>query len=114
MTLDELVTAIRITSSDPVAFQLADLLAGWKDDKADATELERTVERFVGNAWIASPAEHAQIYSLWSKFRDEGINGIGGMTMNERLYRFSLFHRWDSAQTDADRKTIYAKLLANP
>jgi len=66
MTLDELVTAIRITSSDPVACQLADLLAGWKDDKADATELERTVERFFGNAWIASSAEHAQIYSLWS------------------------------------------------
>lgn len=59
MTLDELATAIRKTSSDSVALQLADLLSGWIDDEADATELARTVEHFVGNTWIASSAEHS-------------------------------------------------------
>lgn len=34
--------------------------------------------------------------------------------MNERLYCFSLFPRWDSTRTEAERKAIYAKLLANP
>lgn len=114
MNLDDLATAIRQTSSDPVALKLSDLLSGWKDDKADAKELESTVERYVGNTWIASTAEHEKIYSLWSEFRDDAIHEIGGMTMNERLYCFSLFPRWDSAQTDEDRNTIYAKLLANP
>ena len=34
--------------------------------------------------------------------------------MNERLYFFSLFPRWESIHTEEERKTIYAKLLANP
>lgn len=114
MTLDELATAIRKTSSDSVALQLADLLSDWIDDEVDAKELARTVEQLVGNTWGASSAEHERIYRLWSEFRDDTIQRIGGMTMNERLYCFSLFHRWDSSQTDEDRKIIYAKLLANP
>lgn len=114
MDLDALASAIRQTSSDPVALKLSDLLVNWKDDKSTATELERVFERYIGNTWIASAAEHERIYSLWSQFRDDAIHGIEGMTMNERLYRFSLFPRWDNVRTDEERKTIYAKLLANP
>ncbi|MEO8298739.1 MAG: hypothetical protein ABI574_13130 [Burkholderiales bacterium] len=114
MDLDELITAIRQTSSDPVASKLAALLSIWKDDGSDTKELETTVERFIGNTWIDSKTEHKTIYSLWSQFRDEEIHGIGGMTMNERLYCFSLFPRWDSAHADNEKEAIYAKLLANP
>jgi hypothetical protein len=112
--LDELATAMKKTSSDPVALKLSGLISAWKDDWSNVKELESTVERCIGNTWIANTAEHKEIYSLWSQFRDDAIHGIGGMAMNERLYCFSLFPRWDSAQTDEDRKTIYAKLLANP
>jgi hypothetical protein len=114
MDLDELVTAIRQTSSDAVALKLAALLLSWKDDVRDAKELETTVERFIGTTWIDSKTEHEKIYSLWSQFRDDAIHGIGGMTMNERLCLFSLFPRWDSAHTEEEQKAIYAKLLANP
>ncbi len=114
MDLDGLVTAIRQTSSDPVVLKLSALLSTWKDDKRDAKELESTVERFIGNTWIDNETEHEEIYRLWSQFRDDAIRGIGGMTMNERLYCFSLFPRWDSAHTEEERKAIYAKLLANP
>lgn len=114
MDIDALASAIRNTSSDPVTLKLSDLLIRWKDDESNATELERDVERYIGNTWIASTAEHGEIYSLWSRFRSDAIHGIGGMTMNERLYCFSLFPRWDSAQTEEERKAIYAKLLANP
>ncbi len=114
MELDELVNAIRQTSSDAVALKLAAVLSSWKDDKSDAKELETTVERFIGNTWIDSKTEHEKIYSLWSQFRDDAMHGIGGMTMNERLDLFSLFPRWDSAHTEEERKAIYAKLLANP
>ncbi len=114
MNLDELATAMKKTSGDPVALKLSDLVSAWKDDESNAKELESTVERYIGNSWISNTAEHKEIYSLWSQFRNDAIHGIGGMTMNERLYSFSLFPRWDSAQTDEDRKAIYAKLLANP
>lgn len=114
MDIDELATAIRQTSSDPVVLRLADLLSAWKDDSSDVKELEGTVERYIGNTWIADTTKHEKIYSLWSQFRDDAMHGIGGMTMNERLYCFSLFPRWDSTKTDEGRKTIYAKLLANP
>jgi len=114
MELDALVRAIRETSGDPAALKLTDLLVSWKDDGINATELENVVEHYLGSARIASATEHENIYSLWSQFRDVAIRGIGGMTMNERLYCFSLFPRWDSAQTDEERKAIYAKLLANP
>lgn len=114
MNLDELVSAIKQTSSDSVALRVATLLSSWKDDERDANELETTIEHFIGNTWIDSKTEHEKIYSLWSQFRDEAMHGIGGMTMNERLYRFSLFPRWGSAHTEGERKAIYAKLLANP
>ena len=114
MDLNELVTAIRRTSSDPAALKLAALFSYWKDDGVDAKELETTVERLIGNTWIDCKIEHKRIYGLWSQFRDDAIHGIGGMTMNERLYFFSLFSRWDSAHTEEERKVIYAKLLANP
>jgi hypothetical protein len=114
MDLDELVTAIKQTSGDPVALKLSTLFSTWKDDKRDAKELETAVERFIGNTWIESKTEQEEIYSLWSQFRDSAIHGIGGMTMNERLYWFSLFPRWDRAHTDEERKAIYVKLLATP
>ena len=113
MDLDELASAIKQASSDPVASKLSRLLSAWKDDQSDVKELENTVERYLGNTWIAKPAEHEEIYSLWSRFRDDAMHAIQGRTMNERLYYFSLFPRWDSAQSDEDRKKIYAKLLAN-
>jgi hypothetical protein len=114
MNLDELVYAIKQTSSDSVALKLATLLSSWKDDERDANELETTIERFLGNAWIDSKTEHEKIYGLWSQFRDDAMHGIGSMTMNERLYCFSLFPRWDGAHTEEEQKAIYAKLLANP
>ena len=114
MDLDELVNAIRQTSSDAVALKLAALLSSWKDDERNVKELETTVERLIGNTWIDSKTEHERIYGLWSQFRNDAMLGIGGLTMNERLYLFSLLSRWDSAHTEEERKAIYAKLLANP
>ena len=114
MDLDELSAAIRQASEDPVATKLSELLVTWKDNRTNVNELENTVERYIGNTWIASESEHKTIYGLWSRFRDGAIHGIGGMTMSERLCHFSLFHRWECSKDDEDQKTIYAKLLANP
>jgi len=114
MDLDALANAIRQTSSDPAASKLSELLVSWKDDESNATDLVGTVERYICNKWIATTAERKEVHSLWFQFRDDAIRGIGGMTMNERLYCFSIFSRWDNAHTEEERKAIYAKLLANP
>lgn len=114
MDLDQLATAIAQTSNGPAAMQLSALLSDWKTDGTNVKELEGTVERFISSLGASPAVEHAKAADLWTQFRDETISRIGGMTMNERLYSFSLFPRWDGATTDEERKTIYAKLLANP
>ena len=114
MDLDALAQSIRQTSSDPIALNISDFLVSWKDDKATVTELEQRIEIHLDKILAKNAEEHGKIYSLWSEFRGEAIYGIRGMTMNERLYCFSLFPRWENTATDEEQKAIYAKLLANP
>jgi hypothetical protein len=85
VNLDELATAMKEISSDPVVLKLSDLVSAWKDDESDPKELESTVERYIGNTWITNTAEHKEIYNIWSQFRDDAIRGIGGMTVNEAV-----------------------------
>lgn len=114
MIFDELVSSIKAASADPIAAKLADLLLQWKHDDSNVEELESWVEHYIGNSWIASEAEHKNIYGLWENFRSETMRGIGGMTMNERLFCFGLMNRLDVARTERERLAIYAKLLASP
>ena len=90
------------------------MLRDWKSDDTSVEKLRDSVERYVGKSWIESTEEHEQVYGLWSKFRDEAIEPIGGMTMNERLYWFDLFAPFDACNTEDDRARIYSKLLASP
>jgi len=113
MNLDQLATAIEVASPDQNGRGLADLLRSWKADSKTAKDLANAVERYIGNAWFASDELHNAIYSLWSKFRDEAIRGIGGMTMNERLYWFGLSGRFDGAGP-SEKAVIYNKLHARP
>jgi hypothetical protein len=112
--LGELAQQISATSRDPVVQGLAKLLRDWQSDDTTVTQLCESVERYVGNRWIDSEREHEQVYSLWSKFRDEAIEPIAGMTMNERLFWFGLFAPFDACQTDDERARFYSKLLASP
>lgn len=114
VSLDELASSIKAASADPVAAKLADLLLQWKLDDSNVEDLESLVEHYIGNSWIASEAEHKNIYGLWEKFRSETMRGIRGMTMNERLFCFCLMSRLDVAQTERERLEIHAKLLASP
>ena len=101
-------------SSDPVIDALGSLLLSWKSDSSTVVDLQVSVERFIGQTWIQNGEEHRQVYSLWTTFRNECLNVISGMTMNERLYSFSLFERFDACLNEQDRLTIYRKLLASP
>jgi hypothetical protein len=110
MTLGELVPALRNASSDKEVRRLTELLEEWRAGAETAEELRESVERFIGNSWIASDEEHKLVYRLWSQFRDECIAGRLGMTINERLYCFNLLDAWDSAKTEDDRAAVRFKV----
>ena len=112
MNLDELAEHIGALSPDPGVQRLTALLRDWKTDDATVAALAARVERHLATAGIAQG--HAEIERLWESFREKAIAGIGGMTMNERLYWFSLFERKDAAEGEAERLAIYRKLHAKP
>jgi len=114
MNLDELAKKISSVSSNKVVQDLSQILFVWKANDDTVEELKDSVERYLGNTWIASNEEYKKIYSMWSSFRDEFIAGIGGMTMNERLYYFGLLKRFDACTDEDSRLSIYMKLHANP
>ena len=97
MDIDELAKTIRSVSPESVVQKLADILIDWKSNPSTARELEERIERYIGNTWIKKDGDHETIYSYWSTFRDNAIHGIGGMTMNERLYWFGLFDEFDKS-----------------
>ena len=110
MTLGELIPALREASSDPLVRGLIALLEEWQTSAATADELHHSVERYIGNSWLASEEEHKSIYSLWSAFKDECITGRPGMTMNERLYCFNLLDAWDKATDEESRGVVRRKV----
>ena len=112
MNLDELTKNIRKVSKEETVQKLADNLQGWKTDYRNAVELRDNVERFLGNTWIEKQTDFDKVYEMWSEFRNSAIDGIGGMTMNERLYWFGLFDSFDSAKNNDDQEKYYGKLMA--
>lgn len=112
MNLDGLVQEVRAVSTDLAVQGVADQLAAWKSSSATADDLAASLEHYIGNVWIGSKQDHDRVYALWSAFRQNAISAIRSMTMNERLYSFGLFERFDSLQSDADRQALYRKLHA--
>ena len=110
MTLRELLAALPEASSDRAVRGLIDLLEQWRENADTAEDLYRTAEKYIGNTWLPSDAEHEAVYALWSAFKNQCIAGRGGMTINERLHCFDLFDAWDSAKTDEDRAAIRHKI----
>ncbi|MBU2863338.1 hypothetical protein KO489_05740 [Reinekea forsetii] len=112
MNYDEYIEEVREYSGDEVVARLVSHLNDWKADNTNAWELADSVERFFGNSWITSEETHSHLYKLWTGFKVQAISGIGGLTMNERLYWFGLFERFEST-CEAEQQVIYAKLCAN-
>ncbi len=111
MTLDELAVSIEKASRDKEVRALAELIKSWKADESTVSELSSLVERYIGQVWFKTDAIHQKIYSAWQSFKADAILNIGGMTMNERLYTFGLFGRFD-AGSEHEQSIVYAKLQA--
>ncbi len=114
MNLDELSEEVSKVSSEKVVQDLSRFLLEWKDNDETAEELKEGIERYIGNTWINEDEDHSKIYRMWSTFREEAISGIGGMTMNERLYWFGLFNRFDVCKNQEEKLLVYEKLHAKP
>ena len=112
MNLDELTKNIRKVSKEEIVQKLADHISDWKTDQQNAVDLRESVERLFGNTWIDQRAEFDKVYGMWTEFRNVAIDGIGGMTMNERLYWFGLFELFDKAYNNSEQEKFYAKLMA--
>jgi len=112
MNYDEYIEEAGRYSRDETVARLVLHLKAWKADNTNVIELANSIERFFGNSWIASEEVHSHLYGLWSAFKADAIECIGGMTMNERLYWFGLFERFEKGSS-AEQKVIYAKLCAD-
>lgn len=113
MNYDEYINELSKYSDDKAVLKLAQLLNDWKSDDKTVTDLAEAIERYFDNSWIENEEVHTTLYKLWSDFRKEAIENIGGMTMNERLNWFGLFDQFDRCPTENDKQEIYAKLLAS-
>ena len=82
----------------------------WQEDESTVEELVSELDRTLGHIWFSSNEAHATVALIIARLRDT-VAAIGGMTMNERLYAFDLFDRWDRS-SDAERDVLYRKLLA--
>ena len=114
MNLDELSENVSKVSSEKVVQDLSRFLVEWKDNEETAEELKDGIEKYIGNTWIEKNEDYEKVYQMWSSFRDEAISEIGGMTMNERLYLFGLFERFDACVNEEDKLLVYRKLHAKP
>ena len=65
-----------------------------------------------GNAWFEKDDDSNAFYRNWCHFRELAIDGIGGMTMNERLYVFGLFELWGESD-EKFRAVLRMKMKAN-
>lgn len=114
MNIDELIQAIRSISTEERLLDLAQYIEEWKNDDRNVHELEAMIEKFFGNSWLSTQEVHSKAYNLWNTFREDAIYKIEGMTMNERLYFFGLFERFDACRSKEEKYVVYSKLLANP
>jgi len=113
MNLDELVHSISNDDSDE-RIKLVHWVEDWKNSDKTVIDLLSLIEKWHGNVWFSNQEDQNKFYDNWVKFKQEAIDNIGGMTMNERLYWFGLFDIFDSCEDDVAKLIIYKKLLANP
>lgn len=112
MNLDELISNIKQLSKDDNTISvLISILENWKINNKTVSELNYVIDKFRDGFF---PKENEinliKIGTLLYNFQEEIILNIGGMTMNEKLYVFSLFDRFDFSKNNNEKEIIYKKL----
>ena len=112
MNLDELISKIKELPDDDSVNDLLFILKDFKKNNKTVLELEHIIETFIDSYW-PKKGKGIKIVNLLNKFKNTTIKNITGMTMNERLFLFCLFDRFDTCKTESKKELIYKKLLAN-
>jgi hypothetical protein len=116
MNLNELIASLKnLADRDEEVTGLIQYLEDWKKNNKTVAELNRCIGKYRSYVF---PNKHEKnlwkIESMLYNFQNEVIANSGGMTMNERLYLFSLFERFDACKNDRGKNIIYEKLLSAP
>ena len=109
MNLDSLVNSI---AEIELREQLSHWVNEWKKDDKDVEFLSYMLGKWHGNVWFKDREDSDAFYKHLQDFRKDAIAGIGGLTLNERLYWFGLFEAWDVSD-NANQALIRKKLHAN-
>lgn len=109
MNIDELVNSIQETE---LRSQLAQWVNEWKSDESDALQLSDMILKWHGNVWFKSNSASNDFLKQFNAFKLNAIDGLGGLSLNERLYFFGLFEQWDNA-TKTEQTKLRHKLHAN-
>ena len=114
MNLNELILNIKnLSEGDNSVLSLILYLEDWKKNNKTVLALNHTMEKFRDGFFSNENEDNSKkILTILYYFQNEIIVNIGGMTMNERLYFFSLFDRFDCCKNNKGKEIIYEKLLA--
>ena len=110
MNIDELVNSI---PEDRLRLNLFHWVSEWKKDDTDIHRLYEIVAKWHGNVWFQDQKSQNEFWSSLQAFKINAIDGLGGMTVNERLYWFGLFDEWNNADKKG-QQCIRGKLHALP
>lgn len=99
MNLDDLVQSIP-NSENALRDEFAHLIDVWKRSAEALESLDYLVTKWHGNVWFQKTKDSDIFLQNWRNFKTEAIDGINGMTVNERLYFFGLFELWDESNEE--------------
>ena len=111
MTFDELVLAISNSESLKQNMVNLEFLIRWKTSSDDAFRLVEKMDRFIVEQKLDQNVLD-ELLGYWHKFKNASIDAIHGMTVNERLYQFGLFAKFENCKNEMEENRIYAKLMA--
>lgn len=96
MNLDGLVQSIP-DSESALRENFAHWIDAWKRSAESLERLDYLVAKWHGNVWFQKTGDSDVFLQNWRIFKTEAIDGIRGMTVNERLYVFGLLELWDES-----------------
>ena len=108
MNIDDLINSI-----DEIELRdnLNHWVCMWKSDESDIDNLYELVAKWHGNVWFKEKSKQNEFWDDLQSLKKVAINGLGGMTLNERLYLFGLSEEWE-ASSEVGQRRIRNKLHA--
>jgi hypothetical protein len=111
LNLDDLIQSIP-DSESALRRDLARWVQDWKLSAESLEKFAYLMDKWHGNVRFQEDNDSDAFYQNWRSFNALAIDGIGGMTMNERLYLFGLLELWDESDEKL-RAVLRMKMKAN-